>query len=103
MKFSAIAILLASMAAGVFADLHHSAVCITKSGKNNVYEEAITNTACTYYRNRHTGSKWWDTCPDCRMVTSGDIPWCQSDAKHIGGDEFHYYCRLAGASDSLAN
>ncbi|KAI9731236.1 MAG: hypothetical protein M1834_005429 [Cirrosporium novae-zelandiae] len=107
MQFSTIAILLAAMSAGVFADLHTSAICVSTDSGENVYEEAITTTACTYYSNRDTGDEWWDTCPDCVILTEpikvdADIPYCSSAAGHIGGDEISYYCKLAGADGSLA-
>ncbi|KAH6679988.1 hypothetical protein F5X68DRAFT_193053 [Plectosphaerella plurivora] len=69
---------------------------------------AATRKACAAYRARNTGNEWWDKCPDCSVgqrrtsdpnycVTS-----CESPAGHLGGDEWLYYCKQAGADSSEA-
>ncbi|KAF2712187.1 hypothetical protein K504DRAFT_372504, partial [Pleomassaria siparia CBS 279.74] len=67
---------------------------------------AATQKACAAYRNRNTGTKVWDTCPDCHMVKYKTpdpafcVRTCDSPAGHLGGDEFLYYCKQAGADGS---
>ncbi|KAF6802086.1 hypothetical protein CMUS01_15457, partial [Colletotrichum musicola] len=84
-----------------------------------------TKKACAAYRKRNTGSKQWDTCPDCTVVRSSTLTLialssvsstgvrhttdpnycaiaCNSNAEHIGGDEWLYYCKQAGADGSEA-
>ncbi|KAM3075340.1 hypothetical protein ACMFMG_007223 [Clarireedia jacksonii] len=84
------------------ADLHSNAVCVDTSSGYNVYDSAATSAACAAYHNRHTGSEWWDTCPDCTMITTG-IPHCKSSGGHIGGDEITYYCKQHGAGNALTS
>ncbi|TVY75926.1 hypothetical protein LSUE1_G005627, partial [Lachnellula suecica] len=62
--------------------------------------DAATIAACNAYKKRNTGSKAWDTCPDCTVIQHNEIKACESKAKHLGGDEFDYYCKQNGASDS---
>ncbi|KAH7066674.1 hypothetical protein BKA63DRAFT_424947, partial [Paraphoma chrysanthemicola] len=67
--------------------------------------KAATEKACAAYRNRNTGSKQWDTCPDCVMRYPTENPnkcvWaCASAGYHLGGDEFEYYCKQAGGDGS---
>src|SRR5438067_2180857 len=66
------------------ANLHNVAVCVTGRTYSEVggtpfspsytwakdYEilPAETKCACDYYRQRHTGDKQWDSCPDCTFV-----------------------------------
>ncbi|PQE07272.1 hypothetical protein CJF31_00004966 [Rutstroemia sp. NJR-2017a BVV2] len=84
------------------ADLHHNGICVNTGSGQNVYNSAATEAACTNYRYRNTGSKWWDTCPDCHMVNTGS-PYCRTDAGHMGGDEITYYCKLHGADNALTS
>ncbi|GJC79118.1 hypothetical protein Ct61P_03313 [Colletotrichum tofieldiae] len=59
-----------------------------------------TKCACNYYKNRNTGNKQWDQCPDCTF----DGLQCNSAGKHIGGDELYYYCtKKCGAQGSEGN
>ncbi|GKU07499.1 hypothetical protein FLAG1_08741 [Fusarium langsethiae] len=98
------------------AKLHNQAVCVTNrryssnggtpfsvSYNWSVNYEILpdaTKCACDYYRNRNTGNKQWDKCPDCKF--DGLI--CGSRDWHIGGDEFTYYCeKKCGAQGAEAN
>ncbi|KAF9874878.1 hypothetical protein CkaCkLH20_07572 [Colletotrichum karsti] len=69
---------------------------------------AATEKACAAYKARNTGTNKWDTCPDCTMgvrKTSDPkycVQACNSAAGHIGGDEWLYYCKQAGADESEA-
>ncbi|PQE32870.1 delta(24(24))-sterol reductase protein [Rutstroemia sp. NJR-2017a WRK4] len=84
------------------ADLHHNGICVNTGSGQNVYNSDATIAACTNYRYRNTGGKWWDTCPDCHMVNTGS-PYCRTDAGHMGGDEITYYCKLHGADNALTS
>ncbi|CCD44420.1 hypothetical protein ACHAPC_002499 [Botrytis cinerea] len=95
-------IALLSLASFTLADLHTNGICVDYKGGANVYNADATAATCTNYKNRNTGSKQWDQCPDCTMITTG-IPHCQSADWHIGGDELSYYCKQNGAGGSLAN
>ncbi|KPM38659.1 hypothetical protein AK830_g7921 [Neonectria ditissima] len=113
MHFSAVALFF--MATGVaYADLHRAATCVSNRKSSTVggtawsvsynwqtsYEVLpdATKCACEYYRNRNTGDKQWDQCPDCTF--DGSMA-CISEGKHIGGDEMTYYCEtFCGASGS---
>ncbi|KAF7908731.1 uncharacterized protein EAF01_004486 [Botrytis porri] len=95
-------IALLSLASFTLADLHSTGICVDYKNDAIVYNSAATIAACTNYRNRNTGSEQWDQCPDCNMITTG-TPHCRSDAWHIGGDEWYYYCQQNKAGDSLAN
>ncbi|KAJ4319167.1 hypothetical protein N0V94_004040 [Neodidymelliopsis sp. IMI 364377] len=100
---SAILLLATLLAPFVTADVHTDAVCIDKKG-GNVYNEAATKAACGNYKERNTGDKQWDQCPDCEMRLVGNLNVCHSDGSHIGGDELNYYCtEINGAGGSLAN
>ncbi|KAF6790007.1 hypothetical protein CSOJ01_14662 [Colletotrichum sojae] len=136
MQLSSVLILLASTT-GVIADLHKYAFCTSRiqpignpnscpkkrdTSDNEVLNLArsrimgrayadnaeATKKACAAYRKRNTGSKQWDTCPDCtvgvRHTTDPNYCAiaCNSDAEHIGGDEWLYYCKQAGADGSEA-
>lgn len=88
------------------ADLHYNALCVdeTDAGvsphlphpsllpshplttSQNVYNDAATTQACEWYFLRNKGDEWWNTCPDCVMITDGS-PHCNSAAQHMGGDE----------------
>ncbi|KAK7409591.1 hypothetical protein QQX98_008253 [Neonectria punicea] len=103
-------------AGGALADLHNAAACVTNRKSSPVggtgwsvsytwaksYEilPDATRCACNYYRNRNTGNKQWDKCPDCTF--DGTV--CNSAGWHIGGDEMNYYCsKKCGAQGSEAN
>ncbi|PSN70129.1 hypothetical protein BS50DRAFT_662233 [Corynespora cassiicola Philippines] len=105
-----------ALAVSASADLHWAAACVdgrTSSpiggtpfsvsynwAKNFIMNPGATQCACNHYRNRNTGGKHWDRCPDCTF----DGVTCRSAAKHIGGDEMNYYCsRLCGAQGSEAD
>ncbi|KAG7411210.1 hypothetical protein DER46DRAFT_581562 [Fusarium sp. MPI-SDFR-AT-0072] len=115
MQFLSITSLLA-LATLASAKLHSQAVCVTNRRYDPIggtpwspsynwkvnYEilPGATNCACNYYRNRNTGNKQWDKCPDCHF----DGLVCQSKDWHIGGDEFTYYCeKKCGAQGAEAN
>ncbi|PVH75375.1 hypothetical protein DL98DRAFT_466604 [Cadophora sp. DSE1049] len=69
-----------------------------------VQRDDVTEKACARYKARNTGTKQWDTCPDCVMSTNGaENIVCRSNAKHIGGDEWNYYCKQEGADASGAS
>ncbi|EFQ32698.1 hypothetical protein CGRA01v4_09368 [Colletotrichum graminicola] len=107
----------ASLTAVAVAKLHSAAVCVKNRqygstgngtpagityGSYTSYEIATdaTQCACTHYKNRHTGSHQWDSCPDCHF----DGIQCLSDGWHIGGDEMTYYCEnLCGSEGAEAN
>ncbi|WYZ43411.1 hypothetical protein EsH8_VI_001110 [Colletotrichum jinshuiense] len=69
---------------------------------------AATRKACAAYRNRNTGNQQWDKCPDCtvgyRHTPDADycVLACNSAGSHLGGDEWNYYCKQAGADESEA-
>ncbi|KAE8154638.1 hypothetical protein BDV25DRAFT_135806 [Aspergillus avenaceus] len=95
--------LIAALAAGAVADLHYTGFCVDTDGGVDAYNRAATEKACAAYKNRNTGSKQWDTCPDCTVKSDQDILYyCDSAAQHIGGDELNYYCKQNGAGGSLA-
>lgn len=66
------------------ADTHSVAVCVSNRKYSEIggtpfsvsytwakeYEilTDATECACDYYRNRNTGDKQWDQCPDCTFV-----------------------------------
>ncbi|KAL6706295.1 hypothetical protein ACN47E_005585 [Coniothyrium glycines] len=104
MQFFQFTIILAPLLGYAVADLHNYAVCVTGrkytpvggtpfSPSQNwakdfeILPEA-TKCACDAYRRRNTGNKQHDKCPDCTF----DGLQCASNAWHIGGDEFTYYC-----------
>ncbi|KAF4544457.1 hypothetical protein BFW01_g5094 [Lasiodiplodia theobromae] len=108
MRFSNIFGTIAVFCAGVaLADLHNFCGCGIRHKGDTVedpywdFQTDITKFACARYRNRHTGTKQWDSCPDCQMDTQDfdaqvDVPACFSVGFHMGGDEFDYYCGLKG-------
>ncbi|KAK1974172.1 hypothetical protein LZ30DRAFT_741257 [Colletotrichum cereale] len=106
----------ASLAVSVTAKLHFQASCVkdlveAPSGGTpgsvsytwDQYYEILgeaTRCACELYRQRNTGNKQWDQCPDCQF----DGVYCNSNDWHIGGDEMAYYCtEKCGAEASIAN
>ncbi|KAF9881417.1 hypothetical protein CkaCkLH20_00563 [Colletotrichum karsti] len=107
----------AALAASATARLHSSAVCVNAAktgstgngtpwglgyGSYTDYELDLeaTKCACGYYRNRNTGNKQWDKCPDCTF----DGLQCNSAGWHIGGDEMNHYCRkYCGAEGNDGN
>ncbi|KAF6812102.1 hypothetical protein CPLU01_14970 [Colletotrichum plurivorum] len=137
MQLSSVLVLLASTA-GVIADLHSYALCtshiqpignpntcpkkrdtsdnneLLKFNRSRIMGRAYadnaeaTKKACAAYRNRNTGNKQWDKCPDCTVGWrhSEDPNYCalacNSNGWHIGGDEWLYYCKQAGADGSEA-
>ncbi|KAF2174730.1 hypothetical protein K469DRAFT_725304 [Zopfia rhizophila CBS 207.26] len=103
MRCSLILTLVAFLSTSVLADLHASGLCVDNISGKSVYNADATTQACTSYLNRNTGSKQWDTCPDCQVSTVGGLTFCHSEAWHIGGDELSYYCKQAGADGSLAD
>ncbi|KAL0577470.1 hypothetical protein V5O48_004539 [Marasmius crinis-equi] len=111
MKFTVASVIVALGAiTGALADLHDFAWCrdlkpaeSLKKGGSYVDNNDATRSACHAYQARNTGSNQWDTCPDCTVGLSGDSMVCRSAGKHIGGDEFEYYCKQAGASGSGAS
>ncbi|TQN68379.1 hypothetical protein CSHISOI_07115 [Colletotrichum shisoi] len=108
---------LAAMTGVAVAKLHDAAVCVTarqygSTGNGTPYGitygsykdyqilPEATKCACNYYKNRNTGNKQWDKCPDCNY----DGLQCVSNGWHIGGDEMNYYCsKKRGAQGSEAN
>ncbi|KZL64632.1 hypothetical protein CT0861_07513 [Colletotrichum tofieldiae] len=98
---------LVSCVSGVCANLHNFCACGKRHGSNSVqdaywdFDTDITTYACDRYSKRNTGSKQWDSCPDCKMDTYAMDGWagtpsCFSFKFHLGGDEFDYYCGLKG-------
>ncbi|KAK0120272.1 hypothetical protein ONS95_011677 [Cadophora gregata] len=111
MQFSAVLIAILAAAPGVLADLHSFAWCYDtipaknfKVGPSTKDRDDVTQKACARYRARNTGTKQWDTCPDCTMGINGDSSnvVCRSNGKHIGGDEWAYYCKQEGANAASA-
>ncbi|OLN81929.1 hypothetical protein CCHL11_08606 [Colletotrichum chlorophyti] len=107
MRFCVSLITIIACAAGVIADVHDYAWCEDRSfegfNEQNTENSAATKKACTAYRNRNTGNQQWDKCPDCTTSFRGDLLVCNSLGWHIGGDEWQYYCRQAGADIGKAN
>ncbi|KAF4264135.1 hypothetical protein KXV68_005175 [Aspergillus fumigatus] len=103
MKVS-ISLIVATLAARVFADLHYTGICVDNPARGvTVYNRRATEKACAAYRNRNTGNAQWDRCPDCTLKSDRDILfYCQTAAQHMGGDELEYYCKQNGASSSVA-
>jgi hypothetical protein len=76
------------------ADLHTRLICLnygssvlgpgTSTAATN---DPATIAACNAYRRRNTGTKQWDTCPDCTVIQVNEIKECESKGKHLGGDE----------------
>ncbi|WQF77282.1 hypothetical protein CDEST_02296 [Colletotrichum destructivum] len=84
------------------ADLHKELLCIKfQAGPEPfVGHDEATKSACEAYKARNTGTKKWDTCPDCRVDTKYGGATCKSDAGHLGGDQFKAYCLDFGAPAS---
>ncbi|KAH7115055.1 hypothetical protein B0J11DRAFT_572018 [Dendryphion nanum] len=99
MRFTSAAFIFAAtlLTPFVAADLHYSGLCVTKEGGQNVYHDAATRGACTAYKNRNTGNKQWDQCPDCVIQEKGGLTFCHSEGQHIGGDELSHYCGQQGS------
>ncbi|WYZ43412.1 hypothetical protein EsH8_VI_001111 [Colletotrichum jinshuiense] len=101
MQFSAVLIAAIACATGAVADLHSYAWCADRTfegiNESNPENNDATKIACGKYRNRNTGNQQWDKCPDCSTSFRGDVLVCNSPAKHIGGDEWNYYCTHSGA------
>ncbi|KAF2634776.1 hypothetical protein P280DRAFT_511664 [Massarina eburnea CBS 473.64] len=92
-----------AMASFATAAVHFGGLCVDNVAGKNVYNDAATKDSCINYQVRNTGSKPWDTCPDCTVKEVGGLTYCNSEAKHIGGDELNYYCKQNGADGSLAD
>ncbi|KAG4422437.1 hypothetical protein IFR04_004461 [Cadophora malorum] len=95
------------LASTVAADLHTRLICLNYSQSvlgpgtsTAATNDPATIAACNAYRRRNTGTKQWDTCPDCTVVQNNEIKACESLGKHLGGDEFNYYCKQNGANAS---
>lgn len=74
----------------VYADLHNAAACVSNRRSSPIggtpwsvsynwqtsYEVLpdATKCACDYYKNRNTGDKQWDQCPDCTFVSRRLLP-----------------------------
>ncbi|PIG88406.1 hypothetical protein AARAC_004608 [Aspergillus arachidicola] len=100
---ASLSLIVTALAASVVADLHYTGVCVDSSGGVDTYNRDATEKACAAYKNRNTGNKQWDQCPDCTVKNEKDIfYYCDSAAQHIGGDELNYYCKQNGAGDSVA-
>ncbi|KAF6817777.1 hypothetical protein CSOJ01_02214, partial [Colletotrichum sojae] len=91
--------------------LEGDAINMTRSriiGRAYGDNEAATRKACAAYKNRNTGNKQWDKCPDCTVGWrhTEDPTYCaiacNSAGSHIGGDEWLYYCKQSGADGSEA-
>ncbi|KAM5344912.1 hypothetical protein ACJ41O_010774 [Fusarium nematophilum] len=86
MQLAKFSILAAMIIGNVMGDLHYTAVCRGEKEYPRapyVINKAATECACNRYKNRNTGSKHWDQCPDCQF----DGTYCRSRDAHIGGDE----------------
>ncbi|KAK1641471.1 hypothetical protein BDP81DRAFT_419000 [Colletotrichum phormii] len=85
MQLSSILLSVGLMAAGANAKVHNASVCVTNRqempvggtgwsvsytwSKNYEILPDATKCACNYYKNRNTGNKQWDKCPDCTFVS----------------------------------
>ncbi|KLU85827.1 hypothetical protein MAPG_04847 [Magnaporthiopsis poae ATCC 64411] len=115
MQLSYASVLLALTACAT-AKMHKNAVCVQGRrqspiggtpfspsynwAKDYEIDAHATHCACAHYKRRNTGNNWWDSCPDCKFK---DIV-CVSNAGHIGGDEFTYYCeKKCGAQGAEAD
>ncbi|KAH7410613.1 hypothetical protein BKA64DRAFT_638276 [Cadophora sp. MPI-SDFR-AT-0126] len=111
MQFSTLFIAILAAAPGSLADVHNIAWCYDivpaqnfKIGESTTDRDDVTQKACARYKARNTGTNQWDTCPDCVMSTNGaENIVCRSNGKHIGGDEWNYYCKQEGADASGAS
>ncbi|PSN65047.1 hypothetical protein BS50DRAFT_645036 [Corynespora cassiicola Philippines] len=89
MQFTYLLVGLAPLVSFVTADLHNFAVCANnRDGGDFTLLKEATECACNYYKNRNTGNKQWDQCPDCTFNGME----CHSAGWHIGGDEMYHYC-----------
>ncbi|KAH9867698.1 hypothetical protein IAQ61_008292 [Plenodomus lingam] len=76
-----------SMLSLVEADVHNATVCVKDRTWHQIglgtpqspsiryvphftINNKATECACNYYRQRNTGDKHWDTCTDCKYVSS---------------------------------
>ncbi|KAF6831174.1 hypothetical protein CPLU01_06872 [Colletotrichum plurivorum] len=109
MHFSTVLFAAVSFATGISADLHVYAWCadrdidIWSGEESNPENNGATQKACDRYKARNTGNQQWDKCPDCKTSFRGDVLVCNSVAKHIGGDEWDYYCKQVGADMGKAS
>ncbi|CAG8952534.1 hypothetical protein HYFRA_00009638 [Hymenoscyphus fraxineus] len=90
------------LANGVAADLVNRAICTLRDVDfvhDMVNDLNTTTIACNRYKERNTGDKQWDQCPDCIMDSNGVSDYCHSPGEHIGVKEWGQYCTEAG-SDS---
>ncbi|KAL2068620.1 hypothetical protein VTL71DRAFT_14957 [Oculimacula yallundae] len=89
-----------AFAASVMADTHYNAICVDYVQGGMIYNAAATEASCNDYLLRNqgqTGLDYWETCGDCKMTTKNDVPFCNSAAGVIGGDEITAYCVANGA------
>ncbi|KAF6817776.1 hypothetical protein CSOJ01_02213 [Colletotrichum sojae] len=109
MQFSTVLFAAVALATGISADLHTRGWCADrdidlKSGvESNPANADATQKACDRYKARNTGTQQWDKCPDCKTSLRGDLLVCNSVGKHIGGDEWDYYCKQVGADMGKAS
>ncbi|KAF9874877.1 hypothetical protein CkaCkLH20_07571 [Colletotrichum karsti] len=107
MQFSIALLSVVACATGVAANLHLYAYCADRVfegiNESNPENNDATQVACDKYKARNTGTQQWDTCPDCTTSLRGDVLVCNSLAKHIGGDEWDYYCKNSGADMGKAS
>ncbi|KAI8943424.1 hypothetical protein NX059_001434 [Plenodomus lindquistii] len=106
MHFLSLALPILPLISFATADLHNFAVCVSNRKYSAIggspfsvsYNYAkdfellpeATKCACELYRQRNTGNKQWDSCPDCVYDEAGLQ--CGSAGYHIGGDEMNHYC-----------
>lgn len=87
MHFSSTIVFAAALLAPIVtADIHWSGLCINSVGGQYVYNDVATKAACAAYAKRNTGTKQFDTCPDCAMVSiiegeRQDATWANSSSK----------------------
>jgi len=67
---SALLFIAASLAPLALAGTHYAGLCVDYEGGQNVYNDAATKAACGNYFMRNKGTEWWNTCPDCKMVSA---------------------------------
>nr|BDU14766.1 hypothetical protein g1932 [Fusarium commune] len=94
-------VVVASYLGAAVADTHKYCWCgINYSsgagGGWTLYEDSTVK-ACQDYKARHTGSRIYDSCPDCTTSDGArygniKIAPCHSAGAHLGGDEWDYYC-----------
>ncbi|KAH8661035.1 hypothetical protein BGZ61DRAFT_539920 [Ilyonectria robusta] len=106
MQFSAVLIAAIACATGALADLHSYAWCADKVfegiNESNPENNDATKIACGKYKLRTRATTSGTLGPTVPLYR-GDVLVCNSPDKHIGGDEWNYYCTNSGADMGKAS